>query len=320
MALTGVFGSWLWSRPVASLADEEDENDQGKEIGHDGYERDLRAAERRIKTLQELTTERWARRGKVYKPPWARSPSDLSQDKPRSEMARPAEHWLFGFRDRELERRYLRHAALQGFPQILLAFVTISCLQLVVGILWACFVALAPDSFSSANGGMAGREGFKEGIGCWIMSMLPVLLGLLAVIFIRYSRRVKRKAALFLVTEIAIVLEVVFGLGLPVWIMLTMEKEEHPPGFDALMTILFGQSGWIANASFLYTTYLVFVLLCGMPFAFNLEALVITLGYLFLYWFGMKKVRSVRSVFLSGLTNLPSPSLSIKVGPRGLQH
>ena len=103
MALTGVFGSWLWSRPVASLADEEDENDQGKEIGHDGYERDLRAAERRIKTLQELTTERWARRGKVYKPPWARSPSDLSQDKPRSEMARPAEHWLFGFRDRELD-------------------------------------------------------------------------------------------------------------------------------------------------------------------------------------------------------------------------
>ncbi len=141
---------------------------------------------------------------------------------------------------------------------------------------------MAPPEFSAVNGGMAGAQGFKEGIGCVIMSMLPVLLGLIGVAAIRYSPKVHRKSLLLLVTEIAIILEVVIGLGLPVWIKLTMDKEEHPPGFDSLLDILFGKNGWIANATFLYITYMLFVLLSGMPFQFSLEALAFSLAYLFL--------------------------------------
>ena len=95
-------------------------------------------------------------------------------------------------------------------------------------------MSLAPPEFSSVNGGMAGAEGFKEGFGCVVMSMLPILVGFIGVIFIRYSKRVRQKGLLLLVTEVAIILEVVVGLGLPVWIKLTMDKEEHPPGFDNL--------------------------------------------------------------------------------------
>ena len=83
-------------------------------------------------------------------------------------------------------------------------------------------MTLAPQEFSADNGGMAGPEGFKEGFGCLIMSLLPILVGLLAVLFIRYSSKVTYKSSLLLVTELAIILEVVIGLGLPVWIKLTV--------------------------------------------------------------------------------------------------
>ena len=159
--------------------------------------------------------------------------------------------------------------------------------------MWVCFVSLAPPEFSSVNGGMAGAEGFKEGFGCVVMSMLPILVGFIGVIFIRYSKRVRQKGLLLLVTEVAIILEVVVGLGLPVWIKLTMDKEEHPPGFDNLFDILFGANGWIVNATYLYTTYMLFILLSGMPFLFSLEALAFSLGYLFLYMFGMKDWSSI---------------------------
>ena len=38
-----------------------------------------------------------------------------------------------------------------------------------------------------------------------------------------------------------------------------------------------------------------FILLSGMPFLFNLEALAFSLAYLFLYWFGMRDVSSLKS-------------------------
>uniref|UniRef100_A0A7S2Z710 Guanylate cyclase domain-containing protein n=1 Tax=Chloropicon laureae TaxID=464258 RepID=A0A7S2Z710_9CHLO len=255
-----------------------------------------------LRTLVRITSKEWARKGKVYRP---LLPSSLGKAGGESDGAgagagwaedlvvMPSSHWLFGFRDRELERKFVEHAARQVFPQTLLAFVTICLLQFVIGILWVCFVTMAPPEFTAVNGGMAGAEGFKEGFGCVVMSMLPILLGLLGVLFIRYSGKVARKSLLLLVTEIAIILEVVIGLGLPVWIKLTMDKEEHPPGFDSLLDILFGKNGWIGNATYLYTTYMLFILLSGMPFQFSLEALTFTLAYLFLYWFGMKDWASI---------------------------
>jgi class 3 adenylate cyclase len=256
----------------------------------EGYslESEQKEIEEGIRTLERITSQKWAKKGKLYKPC-----DSLSQS--QEESLYPSQHWLFGFKDRNLERKYIENAAREVFPQILLAFITICLLQFIVGILWICFVTLAPKEFSSDNGGMAGPEGFKEGFGCLIMSLLPVLVGMLAVLFIRYSSKVTYKSSLLLVTELAIILEVVIGLGLPVWIKLTMDKEEHPPGFDSLLDILFGKNGWIANATYLYTTYIMFILLSGMPFLFNLEALAFSLAYLFLYWFGMRDVSTLKS-------------------------
>ena len=65
---------------------------------------------------------------------------------------------------------------------------------------------------------------------------------------------------------------------------------------DSLLDILLGTNGWIVNAAFLYITYVVFVLLSGLPFIFQLESLTFCLAYLFLYFFGMKDWSNIQSV------------------------
>ena len=256
-------------------------------------ETEQKEIEQGIRTLERITSQKWAKKGKVYKPTqdvFSDSLSSVGED-----CFYPKQHWLFGFKDRELEKKFTEYAAREVFPQIVLAYVTICLLQFVVGIVWICFVTLSPKEFNKDNGGMAGPEGFKEGFGCLIMSLLPILLGFIGVVAIRYSKRIASKSCLLLVTELSIILEVVIGLGLPVWIKLTMDKEEHPPGFDSLLDILFGRNGWIANATYLYTMYVIFIFLSAMPFQFNLEAMAFSLAYLFLYWFGMRDFSSIQT-------------------------
>ena len=176
-------------------------------------ENQQRENQTKLVELERLTSQTWAKKGKIYKP-WGRSLSDLKakDGKPKADlMEYPQENWLFGFRDRALERKYLDHTALEVFPAMLVAFLTIILLQFVVGVLWVVFVSTSPDSFSDANSAMAGSEGFKEGIGCVIMSMLPILLGLIGVVFIKTSDKVNQKSCLLLVTELSIILEVVIG-------------------------------------------------------------------------------------------------------------
>ena len=66
--------------------------------------------------LERLTSQTWAKKGKIYKP-WGRSLSDLKakDGKPKADlMEYPQENWLFGFRDRALERNRSHSRASRG--------------------------------------------------------------------------------------------------------------------------------------------------------------------------------------------------------------
>ena len=88
--------------------------------------------EKGLKTLERITSQKWAKKGKVYKP-WssdfnASLEEDDDSNAKKDKVLHPKEHWLFGFADRKLERKFIEHTARQVFPQSLLAFVTICLL------------------------------------------------------------------------------------------------------------------------------------------------------------------------------------------------
>ncbi len=173
--------------------------------------------------------------------------------------------------------------------RLYLAYASILVITLLGSVMWTCL------SLSPAIGGSVVQDLFSisstpravlSSIGYAVVAQLPLIAGLaatLAIFELRPFRRASKRHA-YIITQGSFLISLILDTCLPFWVstgaaagvpagqpMAAAGASNNTPYailYD-MLTILFGQNGWIVAAIMYWLVYYYFVLVAGFPFYYR---------------------------------------------------
>jgi len=210
---------------------------------------------------------------------------------------KPKRYLTGGFKDRNLEGRYLCQLALDNMKRLFLAYALGLLLVLVPNTVWVIMSSSKDGVYSALYTLDSSETAFI------ILAALPLVLGLIGIMVIyRLHRRggARRTCHDFVgyvyhVTEIALSLTIICVVIIPVFLRSTGSITQDTLGKAHMFYGLFGNNAWIVTAILYFQVFFLFVLVAGLPSYYAYETCILLYVLLWVYFGGVMGFDNIKS-------------------------